>query len=219
VDRQVRKISDIKYFEYGEEEINHLRKKDKKLGAAIDSIGIIKRRVNPDVFSSLIEGIIGQQISSKAAVTVCQKLEALCGMDSERLYAMSAEEIQSCGMSMRKADYVKGVADAVVNKDIDINVLSDMSDSEVIESLTALKGIGVWTAEMLLIFSLNRPNVISYGDLAIRRGMMRLYGLKELPYERFVRYARRYAPYASVASLYFWHISDPEVKLPYIAVR
>jgi len=209
-ERSVNEISDIKYFEYGDDEINHLRMKDKKLGAAIDSIGIIKRRVNPDVFSSLIEGIIGQQISSKAAVTVCQKLDALCAMDSGRLHALTVEEIQSCGMSMRKADYVKGVANAVVNKELDINAFSDMSDSEVIESLTALKGIGVWTAEMLLIFSLNRPNVISFGDLAIRRGMMHLYGLKELPYERFMRYAKRYAPYASVASLYLWHISDPD---------
>ena len=86
-----------------------------------------------------------------------------------------------------------------------------MSDSDVIKTLTDIRGIGVWTAEMLLIFSLMRPNVISYGDLAIRRGMMRLYNLKELPKDRFGRYAKRYSPYGSVASLYLWQISNPAV--------
>ncbi|MCL2367285.1 MAG: DNA-3-methyladenine glycosylase [Oscillospiraceae bacterium] len=197
------------YLKYGEEEISHLRKKDKKLGAVIERIGMIERRVNPDVFAALIESVIGQQISSKAAETVRRKLEGLCGMDSKRLNGLSIEAIQSCGMSMRKAMYIKGVAEAVVSGSLDIGAFSEMSDSEVIEQLSALKGVGVWTAEMLLIFSLNRPNVISYGDLAIRRGMMRLYGLKDLSQDRFNRYAKRYAPYASVASLYFWHISDP----------
>ena len=200
-------MTDRQYFQYGEKEINYLRKKDKKLGAVIDQVGFIKRPVNPDVFTSLVESIVSQQISSKAADTVCLKLNALCGTDAERLVALTVEEIQSCGMSMRKAGYVKGVAEAVVSKTIDFEVLPKMSDSDVIKTLTALKGVGIWTAEMLLIFSLMRPNVISYGDLAIRRGMTRLYGLKELPKDRFEQYARRYSPYCSVASLYLWHIS------------
>ena len=204
---------DNRYFEYNETEIDHLRTKDKKLGAVIDSIGIIKRSVNPDVFSALVESIISQQISSKAANTVCHKLYSLCGMDAERLAVLTAEEIQSCGTSMRKARYVKGVADAAVNKLIDFDSLPSMSDNEIISVLTTLKGVGIWTAEMLLIFSLMRPNVISYGDLAIRRGMMRLYGLNELPKDRFERYAKRYSPYGSVASLYLWHISTPDFKL------
>ena len=196
-----------KYFEYGETELAHLRKKDKKLGAAIDRIGIIKRRVNSDLFSALVESIVGQQISNKAAATVCQRLDELCGMDSARLHALTVEEIQSCGMSMRKAGYIKNIADSAVSKVIDFDALPDKTDQEIIETLTAIKGIGVWTAEMLLIFSLMRPNVVSYGDLAIRRGMMNLYGLKELPKEKFQRYAKRYAPYGSVASLYLWELS------------
>jgi len=196
------------YFEYGEVELNHLRKKDKKLGGAIDRIGILKRQINPELFSALVESVVGQQISSKAATTVCQRLNELCGMNSQRIHALSVEEIQACGMSMRKAGYIKNIADSAVSGAIDFSTLPEKNDSEIIETLTTIKGVGVWTAEMLLIFSLMRPNVVSYGDLAIRRGMMNLYGLKELPKEKFQRYAKRYAPYGSIASLYLWHLSD-----------
>ena len=188
-----------KYFEYGEAELAHLRKKDKKLGEAINRIGKIKRKINPDPFSALIESIVGLQISNKAAATVCGKLNVLSDFVPHKLHALSLEEIQSCGMSMRKAGYIFNISEVAVNKTIDFEALPEKSDQEIIETLTAIKGVGLWTAEMLLIFSLMRPNVVSYGDLAIRRGMMQLYGLKELPKERFMRYAKRYAPYGSVA--------------------
>ena len=195
------------FFEYGDKEINYLRKKDKKLYAAIERIGVIKREVNPDPFSALIESIIGQQISSKAAATVRDKLNNLCGLRACKLQKMTAEEIQACGMTMRKAGYIKGIADAAVTKVVDFDVLKGKADQEVISILTKLNGVGVWTAEMLLIFSLMRPDVVSYGDLAIRRGMMELYGHSNLPKERFLRYAKRYSPYGSVASLYLWELS------------
>jgi len=195
------------YFEYGETELAHLRKKDKKLGAAIDRMGMIRRRINSDPFASLVESIVGQQISNKAASTVCGKLSDLCGIDAHSLHILPLEEIQLCGMSMRKAKYIKNIADADVNKHIDFDSFPSKTDDEIIQELTAIKGVGVWTAEMILIFSLMRPNVVSYGDLAIRRGMMSLYGLKELPKEKFARYAKRYAPYGSVASLYLWEMS------------
>ena len=194
------------YFEYGQQELTHLRK-DKKLAAAIDRIGIIKRRVNPNLFSALVENIVGQQISNKAAATVCDKLAALSGMDAAKLHSLTTGEIQACGMSMRKAGYIKNIAEAAINKSIDFETLPTKSNDEIIKSLAAIKGVGVWTAEMLLIFSLMRPDIVSYGDLAIRRGMMILYGHKELPKERFQRYAKRYSPYGSVASLYLWEIS------------
>jgi 3-methyladenine DNA glycosylase/8-oxoguanine DNA glycosylase len=184
-----------------------LRKKDKKLGAAIERIGWIKRSITPDPFVALVESIVGQQISNKAAATVCKKLHELCGADANRLHSLTLEEIQSCGMSMRKAGYIKNVAEATVSKAIDFHDFPNKSDEEIIRTLTAIKGVGVWTAEMLLIFSLMRPNVVSYGDLAIRRGMMVLYGLRELPKEKFARYAKRYAPYGSVASLYLWQLA------------
>ena len=201
------------YYEYGEQELAYLREKDRKLGAIIDRVGMIRREVNPDLFASLVESIVSQQISSKAADTICDRLNEMSGMDAIRLHNFSVEDLHSCGMSLRKAGYIKNVAEAAANKTIDFETLADKSDHEIIQILTALKGVGVWTAEMLLIFSLMRPNVVSYGDLAIRRGMMRLYELKELPKERFQRYAKRYAPYGSVASLYLWHISVPSFEM------
>lgn len=198
----------MQFFEYGEKEIEYLKRKDKKLGAAIDRIGIIKREVNPDPFSALISSIVSQQISKKAAETVWNRLSNLIGnITAENIEKISASEIQSCGMTLRKAEYIKGIASADITGEVDFSNLHTLTDEEIIKKLSSLNGVGIWTAEMLLIFSLCRPDVVSYGDLAIRRGMMNLYGLKELPKEKFNRYRKRYSPYGSVASLYLWELS------------
>jgi 3-methyladenine DNA glycosylase/8-oxoguanine DNA glycosylase len=110
-------------------------------------------------------------------------------------------------MSLRKAEYIKGIAEAALSGKVDFGRLHTLSDEEIIKKLSSLRGVGVWTAEMLLIFSLCRSDVVSYKDLAICRGIMNLYGLKELPKERFERYRKRYSPYGSVASLYLWALS------------
>jgi len=195
-------------FEYGQKEIDYLKSKDKKLGAAIDKIGIIKRKVTPDPFEALISSVVGQQISSKAAVTVWNRLVELLGsITPESISQADISKIQVCGMSQRKAGYIKGIAEAAISGEVDFDLLHTMTDEEIIKKLSSLHGVGEWTAEMLLIFSLNRPDVVSYKDLAIRRGMMNLYGLKELPKEKFDRYKKRYSPQGSVASLYLWALS------------
>ena len=112
---------------------------------------------------------------------------------------------------MRKAKYIKGIGEAAFRGDLDLLELREMPDEGVIEKLSSLPGIGVWTAEMLLIFSLCRPDVVSWGDLAIQRGMMKLYGLKDLSKKQFDRFRKRYSPCGSVASLYLWALS---VKQP-----
>ena len=195
-------------FEYGQKEIDYLKSKDKKLSAAIDQIGMIQREVTPDPFEALISSVVGQQISTKAAVTVWNRLVELLGsINPETISEADISKIQVCGMSQRKAGYIKGIAEAAISGEVDFNLLHTMSDEEIIKKLSSLHGVGEWTAEMLLIFSLNRPNVVSYKDLAIRRGMMNLYGLKELPKEKFEKYRKRYSPYGSVASLYLWALS------------
>ncbi len=196
------------FFEYGEKEIAYLKKKDKKLSTAIDKIGVIEREVTPDPFTALVSSVVGQQISSKAADTVWNRLCELLGSIAPQTIAeASLSQIQGCGMSNRKAEYIKGIADAALSGEVDFAALHTLTDEEIIKKLSSLHGVGVWTAEMLLIFSLGRPDVVSFKDLAIRRGMMNLYGLKELPKEKFERYRKRYSPYGSVASLYLWALS------------
>ncbi|MCM0649068.1 DNA-3-methyladenine glycosylase [Clostridium swellfunianum] len=195
-------------FEYGEKEINYLKKKDKRLAEAIDRIGRIEREVMPDLFTSLIRSIVAQQISSKAASTVWNRIMERFGeVTPERLAKVSIEEIQQCGISTRKAGYIKGITEAVISRELNLEELFELPDDEVCKRLSSLNGIGVWTAEMLMIFSMQRPNIVSWGDLAIRRGMMMLYHHKELTKERFEKYRKRYSPYGSVASLYLWAIS------------
>lgn len=169
---------------------------------------MIKREINPDPFAALVQSIASQQISSKAAQTVCSRLHSLPGgLTPASIMQADLTAIQQCGMSLRKAEYIKGIAEAAVSGIINFDDLHNLSDEEIIQQLSSLRGVGVWTAEMLLIFSLQRPDVVSYGDLAIRRGMMKLYGLKDLPKEKFERYRKRYSPYGSVASLYLWALS------------
>jgi 3-methyladenine DNA glycosylase/8-oxoguanine DNA glycosylase len=195
-------------FRYGETEITHLKKRDKKLGHAIDEIGIIERRVTPDLFEALVASIASQQISAKAAETVWARMgERLGAITPASVTAATPEEIQQCGMSMKKAGYIKGIGDAVAEGSLDLAGLHDLPDGEVIARLSSLNGVGVWTAEMLLIFSMERPDVVSFGDLAIRRGMMQLYGIESISRSEFERYRKRYSPYGSVASLYLWELS------------
>ncbi|MHC1721082.1 MAG: DNA-3-methyladenine glycosylase [Clostridiaceae bacterium] len=198
----------IKIFDYGTEEISYLKKADRQLGEAIDRIGRVDRPVIPDLFQALVHSIVGQQISTKAASTIWSRMqERFGGISADIISALDINEIQQCGMTLRKAGYIKGIAQSVFSGDLNLDSLYDLQDIEVIKLLSSLNGIGVWTAEMLLINSMERPDVISWGDLGIRRGMMRLYGLSELTKKQFDEYRKGYSPYGSVASIYLWKLS------------
>jgi DNA-3-methyladenine glycosylase II len=161
------------------------------------------------LFTALINSIVSQQISSKAAATVWKRIQEHFGAIIPLTIASATiEEIQQCGLSTRKAGYIKGIAETVVQGELNISEFPELPDNEIIKRLSSLHGIGVWTAEMLMIFSMQRPDVVSWGDLAIRRGMMNLYGLKELNKAKFERYKKRYSPYGSVASLYLWELAN-----------
>jgi DNA-3-methyladenine glycosylase II len=197
-----------KIFEYGEKEINYLKGVDKLLGDAIDRIGKIDRVIIPDLFPALVYAIIGQQISLKAARTIWARMQERFGDITPAVIAgLSVDEIQKCGMQPTKAKYIKGIGEIVQKGDFDLDSLYGMSDKEVIEKLSSLNGIGVWTAEQLLLNSMERRDILSYGDIAIRRGIIKLYGLSELTKEQFMTYKNRYSPYGSVASIYLWRLS------------
>jgi len=198
----------MRIFIYGQAEIDHLKRRDKKLGAAIEMIGIIRREIRPDPFEALVMSVVAQQISNKAADAIRARLYATVKhITPESIAKVDLSRIQKCGLSARKTEYIKGIAHAALRGDIDFSRLDEMKDDEIIRQLSSLRGIGIWTAEMLLLFSLCRPDVVSWTDQAIRRGMMNLYGLKDLTKEQFQRYRKRYSPYGSVASLYLWALS------------
>ncbi len=204
------------YFEYGETEISYLRSKDKRLAEVIDQIGIIKREIDPDLFSSVIHHIIGQQISMKAQATIWQRMkDALGEVNAETILAADIPKLQSLGMTFRKAEYITDFAQKVHNDAFNLDTVWQMSDEDAIRELSTLKGIGVWTAEMILLFCMQRPNIFSYDDLAIQRGLRMVYHHREIDRKRFERYRKRFSPYCSVASLYLWAVSGgaiPEMK-------
>ena len=190
---------------YGEKELSYLKSRDKKLALAIDELGMIRREVRTDHFEALAMSIVSQQISRKAADSIWNRLKDKFSAVSAPIFANAdLDDLHKCGISLRKAGYIKGIAEAVMNKVIDFDEFTSMGDDEIIKKLSSLPGIGIWTAEMFLIFSMCRMDVVSWGDLAIRRGMINLYGLKELTREQFEKYRKRYSPYGSVASLYIW---------------
>ncbi|MCL1991156.1 MAG: DNA-3-methyladenine glycosylase [Defluviitaleaceae bacterium] len=197
------------FFEYGETELTHLKKACPKLAAVINEAGMLKREVALDLFKSLISGIISQQISTKAAVTVFARVEVLVGrLTADNILAQTDEALQACGLSYRKVGYIKGICEAVKSGSLDLESLVHLTDEEVVAKLVALKGIGVWSAEMFLLFSLQRLDVLSYGDLVIRKGIMQLYDLDDLSKKEFDVYRKLYAPYGSIASLYLWELAN-----------
>lgn len=200
------------YFDYGEEEIAHLKARDKRLSAVIEAVGPVRREVVPDLFEALINAIVGQQIATKAQQTIWARMRAGLGAISpQAIHAAQAADLQAFGLSFRKVDYMKAAAARALSGELDVEALRALPDEAVCAELSRLPGVGVWTAEMLMTFSLQRPNVMSYGDLAIQRGLRMLYRHRAIDRDRFEKYRRRYAPYATVASLYLWAVAGGAV--------
>ena len=206
------------YFKIGGRELEYLKSKDPKLGAVIDRIGPLRRPVNPDLFSSVVYCIVGQQISGRVQEVICGRIADACGgIAPQTLGRLSAEEIHRFGVSYRKAANIKAFCEKVLNGELDLSRVKRMPDDEVIRTLTELPGIGLWTAEMILLFTLRRPDVLSFGDLGIHRGMRMVYRHRAIGKELFEKDRRRLSPCCSAASLYFWEVAGgavPELTDP-----
>ena len=204
------------YFDYGETEVQYLRSRDKWLGEVIDRVGMIRREVDPDLFAAVVHHIVGQQISTKAQATIWQRMQdALGRVNAETILAAGVPRLQALGISFRKAEYITDLAEKVRTGAFDLDAVAHMSDEDAIRALSSLKGIGVWTAEMILLFCLQRPDVFSYDDLAIQRGLRMVYHHRRIDRKLFDRYRRRFSPYCSVASLYLWAVAGgaiPELR-------
>lgn len=196
------------HFEYGEKEISYLKSRDAKLADVIDRLGFVEREIDTDLFSAVVHHIIGQQISTKAQASIWQRMQDSLGqVNTETILSAGVSNLQALGISFRKAEYITDFARKVHTGEFDIEAVSQMSDTDAISALSSLKGIGVWTAEMILLFCMQRPDIFSYDDLAIQRGLRMVYHHRRIDRKLFEKYRRRFSPYCSVASLYLWAVS------------
>jgi DNA-3-methyladenine glycosylase II len=162
----------------------------------------------PDAYGALLRTIVGQQLSTKAARTIYERVLALFDGHTptpDELLAVEEAELRGAGLSGRKVTYIRDLAAHVRDGELELDRLDELSDEEVIEEIVAVRGLGRWSAEMFLIFHLERTDVTSAGDLGLRRAMMIEYGLEEMPAEQqFLEIAERWRPHRSIASIYLW---------------
>lgn len=190
---------------------------DPTMAALIERVGRIdiatrlKRRSEErpaDAYGALLRAIVGQQLSTKAARTIYGRvLELFDGSTPAPEQLLGAEEadLRAAGLSGRKVEYVRDLATHVIEGELELDRLGELSDAEVIEEIVAVRGLGVWTAEMFLIFHLERPDVLSGGDLGIRKAVQIEYGLEEMPAPtRVMEIGEPWSPHRSLASLYLW---------------
>ncbi|MET1256122.1 DNA-3-methyladenine glycosylase family protein [Aliikangiella maris] len=181
------------------------------LGPTVKQHGKCLIKLNDvDPFDTLIVSIISQQLSVKAADTIEQRVRALVGKRfvPGKLLNYAHQQLRDCGLSNRKVEYIQGIAQAVKSRQLNFKALENASDQEVIEQLTALRGVGQWTAEMFMIFSLHRMDIFSPLDVGLQRGMKILFGDQAENLSAMETLAERWQPYRSVASWYLWRIVD-----------
>jgi DNA-3-methyladenine glycosylase II len=190
---------------------------DPTMGALIERVGRIdletrlKRRAEerpPDAYGALLRAIVGQQLSTKAARTIYLRVVDLFGgatPSPEQLLGAPEEDLRACGLSGRKTEYVRDLAAHVLSGELELDRLQELGDEKVIEEIVAVRGLGRWTAEMFLLFHLERPDVLSGGDLGIRKAVQLEYGLEEMPPPaKVIEIGEAWRPHRSLASLYLW---------------
>jgi DNA-3-methyladenine glycosylase II len=191
--------------------VNHLKKHDPVLRGIIERVGPCRMEYGPAEFCSVAEAIVYQQLNGKAAVTIFKRFAALAGepLTPEGILTLTDGQLRSVGLSKQKSSYLKDLAAKTASGELDFSRLPELSDAEVIEHLTQVKGIGVWTAHMFLIFSLRRPNVLPTGDYGVQMAVKKHYKKRKLPKPKDMeKIARAWEPYRSVACWYMWRSLD-----------
>lgn len=201
------------------EALGHLRKADPVMGRLVKKIGPLdeakKRRARPkDSYGALLRSITGQQLSTKAAATIYGRVTDLFGGQTpspDELLKADPEDLRKAGLSYAKIRYIRDLAEHVLSGELELDKLTKLPDEEVSAQLTAVKGLGQWTADMFLIFHLRRPDILPVGDLGVRRAVERAYGLPDLPdAARLSEIGEPWRPHRSLASLYLWASLDNE---------
>jgi len=191
--------------------INHLKKADPVLAAIIEQVGSCKMNYDEPAFAALAEAIVYQQLHGKAAATIFKRLTDLAGLPliPEGILKLSEEQMRSAGLSKQKLSYLRDLAAKTQSGELDFACLPQLSDEEVINRLTAVKGIGVWTAHMFLMFSLRRPDVLPVGDLGVQAAIRKHYRKRKMPKPaQMEKIAKIWSPYRSVACWYLWRSLD-----------
>ncbi len=190
-----------------------LMRRDARLGAVIKRVGRcgLPDHRGHEPFAGLVKVIASQQLSGKAAETIFGRVVALAGgpdaMTPDRVKALDATALRGAGLSRPKISYLYDFADHVLDGRLDLHALDGHPDEEVLAAITAVKGLGRWSAEMFLMFRLNRPDIFPVGDLGIVKGMQKLHGMKRRPAERTMeRLAEPWRPYRSIAAWYLWRV-------------
>jgi len=188
--------------------IHHLKQADGVLAAIIERVGPFRMEYREPDFQLLVRSIVNQQLSGKAAATIFKRLKEAAKDDPltpESILKLRPAKMRSVGLSKQKTTYIRDLARLTRAGELVFEHLPALEDAAVIERLTSLKGVGVWTAHMFLIFALRRPNVLPVGDLGVRAAIKKAYGLAELPKPAEIeRLAQSWHPYCSVASWYLW---------------
>lgn len=193
------------------EAIKHLSK-DPVMKKLIKKHVLSYSEEKPDVFLDIVESIINQQLSSRAGATIFNRFRTLFPrvkkIKPQHVLAVPDEKIRACGLSRSKVVYIKGLSKAIVEGDLRLELLETLSDEEVLNELVKIKGIGRWTAEMVLMFSLGRLDIFSSGDLGLCTAVARLYGVDRNDKKRIEEIALGWSPYRTIAARYLWRSLD-----------
>jgi len=188
--------------------LSGLAKNDPSVAKALELVGYPSERNNPQGFNTLLRVIVGQQLSVKAAATIWGRVEALAGENAspEEYAVLTDEALRKAGLSRQKITYFRSLCDMVLTNKLDLGALIDMPDEDAIKAITAVKGLGVWSAHMYLMFSLGRPNIWPVGDLAVRVGVGRIIEHDDRPTEKQTEeIGERWQPHRSSMALLAWH--------------
>ena len=196
-------------YNYGKKELDYLRLRDPKLGELFDEFGIVRRKEMKNPFEALICSIVGQQISAKAQESAIKKIKALIGRISPaNILNCELAKLKACGLSERKSLAIVDAAKLFANLKLSKKRLLEMQAPQIEKILTSINGVGPWTAEMLMIFALDKPDILSYADFGIRKALSLLHDIEKLDKKTFEKFRLLYSPYGSVASVYLWEFAN-----------
>lgn len=192
--------------------IHNLTKQDQRLADLFKKKNSIEVFINDNYFKSLCDTIIAQQLSSKVANVISKRVNDYFDGDitKEKINDADETELRALGLSFQKINYLKSLAECLINQSVSFDDIEHMTDLEVINMLIKVKGIGVWTAQMFLIFSLGREDVFAVGDLGLRNAVKKVYNNPDLTHDEIEEIATKWSPYRSVVSHFLWHAWDFE---------